>query len=94
MGRVLGDGDRSSNRFHPDGLKLFTLSSSIPLGEGQAIRTCIKCGLLWSYVEPNELSELIKRSGSDELKKRLAGAAMTDKTAGQASQTIIGDAAT
>jgi hypothetical protein len=78
LGRVLGGEDRSSNRFHPDGLRLLTFARSIPLAEGAAIRACLKCGLLWSYVEAEALSSLVEGSGSEELRARLAAASTVD----------------
>ncbi|MCK5850801.1 MAG: hypothetical protein KAH23_07790 [Kiritimatiellae bacterium] len=58
-------------RFKPDGLKDFTLSNPIlAILGGETFFACLDCGLLWSGIDQNELSDLLTEKGTKKTKKQ------------------------
>jgi hypothetical protein len=57
--------------FYPKGIRALTLNKSVSLSNGQVFRACADCGHVWSAVEPSELLELIRTSGTPELQAKV-----------------------
>lgn len=56
--------------FRPKGLKLVTLGRADAKVDGDFI-ACADCGMLWSGVEPKQVQEIVRDSGTTKLRARL-----------------------
>ena len=83
-GQVRGTGEYTGSlKFFPDGLRFFTLRKAINL-VFTSFSACLSCGHLWSKVSPAELTDLLERSASNDLKSKLSNSpASTDLQTGQ-----------
>jgi hypothetical protein len=72
-GRVLADGseDGHAEKFFPSGLRLLTLRRSVRLTGRQAFKACTQCGHVWNTLDATGLRELIDRSATEDLKRKL-----------------------
>jgi Zn-finger nucleic acid-binding protein len=63
----------TENFFEPYGLqsRWFRLRSSVETPLVGGFQACLKCGLVWSHVSPEELRRIIEKQGTDEAKSRL-----------------------
>jgi hypothetical protein len=59
--------------FEPDGLqsRWFQRAASIETAIVGGFQGCLKCGLIWSHVSPDELRTIIEEQGTEEAKSRL-----------------------
>ena len=59
--------------FAPDGLqsRWFQLRKSIETPLVGGFQACLKCGLVWTHVSPEQLRALIETQGTDEAKRHL-----------------------
>jgi Zn-finger nucleic acid-binding protein len=66
-------GGGTATFFEPDGLRSrwFRLPPSVETAIVGGFQVCLKCGLVWSHVSPDELQTIIEKQGTDEAKSRL-----------------------
>jgi len=57
--------------FYPRGLKLFSFNGYVTLENGTRFNACVKCGHVWSVVNPKALVSLLQEKGTAAAKEEL-----------------------
>jgi hypothetical protein len=66
---VRGWGNKS---FEPTGLRLFRFRWKRGVSCPEPFRACLRCGLVWTYLQPEDLRTLIDKHGDAETKLKLS----------------------
>jgi hypothetical protein len=63
------DSDGDTYNFQPRGLKWYALVGYLAVED--IFRACIKCGHVWSHLQPTKLRELLEKKGNSSTQEKL-----------------------